>query len=125
VETHIKVLAVLNIILGGLGVITALVVLVFFGGLAGVVSTDSDPEAAAGVAALGVIGGVGFIVIAALSVPSLIAGFGLLKYRRWAQILAIVMSVLNLPGIPIGTALGIYGLWVLLNKDTKPFFNPA
>ena len=124
-ETHIKVLAILNIILGALGVITALVILVFFGGLAGVVSTDSDPEAAVGVAALGAIAGIGFIVVAALSVPCVIAGFGLLKFRRWAQILAIVMSVLNLPGIPFGTALGIYGLWVLLNRETKPLFNPA
>ena len=121
-ETHVKVLAVLNIVLGVLGVLMALFVLVFFGGLAGLVSTDSDPDAAVGVAALGMIGGVGFFVIAVLSVPSIIAGAGLLKFRPWAQTLTIVMSVLNLISFPFGTALGVYGLWVLFNKDTKPLF---
>jgi len=125
VEQHVKILAILNIVLGGLGVISALVVLIFFGGLAGVASTDSAPEAATGAAALGLIGGIGALIIAVLSVPCLIAGLGLLKFRPWAQTLAIVMSVLNLPGIPFGTALGIYGLWVLLNKDTKPIFKTA
>ncbi len=125
VEQHVKILAILNIVLGGLGVISALVVLIFFGGLAGVASTDSNPEAATGAAALGLIGGIGALIIAVLSVPCLIAGLGLLKFRPWAQTLAIVMSVLNLPGIPFGTALGIYGLWVLLNKDTKPMFKTA
>jgi hypothetical protein len=29
---------------------------------------------------------------------------------------------MNLLSIPIGTALGVYGLWVLLNKETEPLF---
>ena len=31
-----------------------------------------------------------------------------------------MLSVLNLFHIPIDTIIGIYGLWVLLNKDTAP-----
>ena len=121
-EQHVKILAVLNIILGGLGIIVALVVLVLFGGLAGVASSDSSPDAQGGAAILGLIGGLGFIFIAIISIPSVIAGFGLLKFRSWAQILTIVLSVLGLLNFPFGTALGIYGLWVLLNKETKPLF---
>jgi hypothetical protein len=30
----------------------------------------------------------------------------------------------NFAAFPLTTALGIYGLWVLLNKETKPLFNP-
>jgi len=124
-EQHVKMLAILNIVLGGLGVLFALAVLIFFGGLAGIASHDSDPDAPVGAAVLGLIGGLGSLLIAVLSVPCVIAGFGLLKFRSWAQTLTLVMSVLNLFSVPFGTALGIYGLWVLLNKDTKPLFKTA
>ena len=123
-EQHVKVLAVLNIVFGALGVLTAILILVFFGGLAAVVSSDVQPDAQAA-AVLGGIGGIGAVIVGALSLPSLITGLGLLKFRPWAQTLGIVMSVLSLPAIPFGTALGAYGLWVLLNKDTKPIFRTA
>ena len=34
----------------------------------------------------------------------------------------IVLSALHLVNIPIGTILGIYGLWVLLSKETDLLF---
>lgn len=123
-EQHVKILAVLNIILGGLGIVVALLVLVLFGGLAGVAGSDPNPDAQGGAAVLGLIGGLGFAFILIISIPCVIAGFGLLKFRSWAQILTIVLSVLGLLNFPFGTALGIYGLWVLLNKETKPLFHP-
>jgi hypothetical protein len=58
-----------------------------------------------------------------LALPGLIAGWGLLAYKPWARILGLVLSVLNLLNIPVGTALGIYGLWVLFNKDTERLFS--
>ena len=121
-EQHVKVVAILNIVCGGLGVLLALVVLLFFSGMAGVVHSDPSPDSDVGVAALGVIGVVGFVAIAFISVPSVIGGIGLLKYREWARILLIVMSALNLINVPFGTALGIYGLWTLLNDGTRVLF---
>jgi hypothetical protein len=44
---------------------------------------------------------------------SLIAGYGLLMRRSWARIFTIVLAVFALFKIPVGTALGIYTLWVL------------
>jgi len=121
-EQHVKVLAILNIVLGVLGVLTALVALFFFGGLAWIAGMEPEPDAAAGAAVLGAIGAIGFLVLAVFSIPSIIAGYGLLHYRSWAQTLTIVLSVLNLINVPLGTAIGVYGLWVLLNEDTKPLF---
>jgi hypothetical protein len=127
VEQHVKVLAILNIVLGGLGVLGALLVLVFFGGLAGVVGSDPEPGAHGGAAVLAIIGGIGSIIMLVFSIPCVIAGIGLLKFRSWAHVLGIVLSVLeivNFAAFPISTGLGIYGLWVLLNKETKPLFSP-
>lgn len=44
----------------------------------------------------------------------LMAGWGLLQREPWARILAIVLAFISLLNVPLGTALGIYTLWVLL-----------
>jgi len=51
-----------------------------------------------------------------LLVPSFIGGFGLLRNKRWARVLLIVVSVEFLFSFPVGTVLGGYGLWALLNR---------
>jgi hypothetical protein len=44
---------------------------------------------------------------------ALIAGYGLLNRRPWGRIVAIIAAILALLKFPIGTALGIYTLWVM------------
>ena len=50
------------------------------------------------------------------------AGVGLLQYRSWGRTVALVMSVLFLFKFPIGTAIGIYALWVLLSEQGREFY---
>ena len=50
------------------------------------------------------------------------AGYGLLNYKSWARILAIILAILNLILFPIGTALGIYTLVIMFNEETKALF---
>lgn len=123
-ETHVKVVAVLNLVLGGLGLLGALVVLVLFGGAAGLVRSQEGIQPEAGLAAgiVGLIGGAIFLVVLVISLPCLIGGWGLLERREWARILVIVLSAFNLLNIPIGTLIGAYSLWVLLARDTQPLF---
>jgi hypothetical protein len=122
---HIRILGILHIVFGALGIAGALIVLLIFGGLAGVVAVANDTgdvDRAAGMAALGGIGLVVFFIILVLSVPGLIAGIGLLKLRPWSRMLTIVLSALDLFSVPVGTALGIYGLWALLSQPTEALF---
>lgn len=42
-----------------------------------------------------------------------VAGYSLLTRRPWGRMLTIVLAVLALFKFPVGTALGIYSLWVL------------
>ena len=58
-----------------------------------------------------------------VSLPGLITGIGLLKLQPWARIVGLVLAAINLINIPFGTVLGIYGLWVLLNKETETLFS--
>jgi hypothetical protein len=51
-------------------------------------------------------------------VPGLIGGIGLLYFRPWARVVLLLPSLLFLFVVPIGTVIGIYGLWILLNAKT-------
>jgi hypothetical protein len=57
-----------------------------------------------------------------LALPGIIAGYGLLKRRPWARMVAIVLGLLGLVNMPFGTALGIYTLWVLFQPDAAGIF---
>jgi len=120
---HVKILGILHIIYAGLVVLVGIFVLVIMGGIAGIVSTtDTSPDSQVAPPILGLIGIGVFVLLAVLSLPGIIGGFGLLQFKPWARILVIVLSALELISIPFGTALGIYGLWVLLNRGTERLF---
>ena len=123
-QTHVKVLGVLYIALGILGLIGVLVIALVFGGAAGIVSVAADdPEATA--IALPILGTVGTAIglfILLMSIPDIIAGIGLLERRPWARILGIVLCILGLLHFPLGTIVGVYGLWVLLSTETEALF---
>jgi hypothetical protein len=54
-----------------------------------------------------------------IALASLIAGFGLIKFKTWSRIFGIIIAVISLVKFPLGTAIGIYGLWVLTRKESK------
>jgi len=122
-ETHVKVLGFLQIILGAMGILLSLFLMVVFGGIAGLVGMQADPdEAAIAIPILGVIGTGLSMFIFALSVPGIVVGIGLLKFRPWARVLGLILSILLLVHIPFGTIVGVYGLWVLLTAETEKLF---
>ena len=119
-EQHVKVLSVLFIIFGILGVIGALAFFALGAGTAAtILAQDNSPDAQVGAAWAG--GCISFVaaLIAIISIPSIIAGWGLSKRKRWSRMLTIVLAILSLPQIPIGTAIGIYALVVMFNEETK------
>ena len=122
-ETHFKVLGWLYLAFGALGIIAAILVFAMLSTL-GLwlqrLNVDGLPLGFTHIASgLGLLAAIFLIV---LSVPGLIAGYGLLNFQSWARILTIVLSVLNLIHPPFGTLLGVYGLWVLLSSKGEAFF---
>jgi hypothetical protein len=122
--THVKVLAVLYIVLSGIGLLFGILMLFAAGTIAGLVGVSASPEdAAIAIPIVGIAGTALAVVLLLFSAPGLITGWGLLKLRPWARILGIVLAVISLINFPIGTAVGIYGLWVLLTRDTERLFS--
>ena len=65
---------------------------------------------------------VGFFLVI-ISIPGIIGGIGLLKYKNWARILILIVAAIDLINFPFGTALGVYSIWVLVQPETAQLFN--
>lgn len=119
-EQHIKVVSVLFIILGILGIVVAVAFLMLGAGTAAtILAQDNSNEARVGAAWAG--GCITFIaaLFGLMSIPSIIAGWGLSQRKSWARILTIILAILSLPQFPVGTAIGVYALVIMFNEETK------
>jgi uncharacterized membrane protein len=53
------------------------------------------------------------------SIACVAAAVGLLERQGWGRTLSLLMACVSLINIPLGTALGIYTLWVLMSGDAE------
>ena len=120
--THVKVLGALFIVFGAFYVLLAFGSSMILGFVAALVGTQGGEDAGVGAGILGMVGAAAFVFWLCIGIPGIIAGIGLLKMKPWARILAIVLSAIRLISFPFGTILGVYGLWVLFNKETEALF---
>ena len=111
-NTHIKAVGWLWIANGALSVLMALIGLTVIN-WPGVIPSARD-------SILVSIGALCFFLPGVIAY--VLAGYGLLKYKSWARILAIILAILNLILFPIGTALGIYTLVIMFNEEVKALF---
>jgi len=119
-EQHIKVLSVLFIILGILGIVVAVAFLVLGAGTAAtILAQDQSDEAKIGAAWAGSCISVVAVLFGLMAIPSIIAGWGLSQKKGWARILTIILAILSLPQFPVGTAIGVYALVILFNDEAK------
>ncbi len=115
-EKHVTILGAFFLALSIQGLLGAFIVFIAVTG-GGLLS--GEMEAIAITSTVGTIIG-GLLLL--LSLPGLVAGIGLIQRRPWARILTLILSFLLLLKIPLGTALGIYGIWVLMQDEAARIF---
>ncbi|MGQ8335889.1 hypothetical protein ACUNWD_05010 [Sunxiuqinia sp. A32] len=115
-ERHINIVAALRIGVSILGIIIALIVFTVLN-LVGNFSGDPQANMILSIIANGLA--VFFII---LSVPGIIGGIGLFQRKEWARILVLIISVLDLFNFPIGTAIGAYSIWALVQPEVVAQF---
>jgi hypothetical protein len=118
-HTHIKVLGGLYL---GVSIVSLLIGGFIFLLLIGIGAVTNDQTAFWTLTIVGIVVG-SFLVL--ISIPGIVAGIGLLRFRSWARILALVLGVLNLFNIPFGTLLGLYTFLILLSDESTPLFEQA
>ena len=117
-ENHLTAVGALSIGLSVLGILVGAFAFVL---LAGIGYAVQEEDASIVLLTIGTVFGFLFLI---LSIPGIIGGIGIFKRKEWARILVLVVSAMHLINIPIGTAVGAYSIWVLVQKETILLFNP-
>jgi hypothetical protein len=78
-------------------------------------------------AGIGIIGGIITVIFygflgAVFVLPTALASRKMWKRRRNARIWGIIAAILVLPIMPLGTLLGIYGLWFFFSTESRRFY---
>jgi len=119
VREHVKLLGILWMAYSAMHVVGGVLMLLFaklvFVRLIGI-PNGPPPELVTWLRPL--ISMIGWLILAKAAV-GFVAGWGLLQHEEWARVTALVIGFLALLSVPIGTALGIYTLWVLLPSQSE------
>lgn len=106
-----NVVAALQIGLSILTIITGVIIYIIFF-LVGDFTEEQEAKFV-----LSIVANVLIIFFVVLSIPGIIAGIGLFKRKEWARILTLIISVLELFNFPLGTAVGVYSIWALVQPE--------
>lgn len=119
-SSHLRLLSVLQLVWGAIGVLLGVSTFILAGGAAAIGWTTDGDELAAGVTAIAFI--VCAIVLLAAGGANAWAGNALTRRHPNGRLGTLFLAVPNLFILPFGTALGIYAFWVLLHNETRTKF---
>ena len=111
-EKHLTIVALINITFG---IILFCVGILLFVLIAGGGMLSGDIEAIFITGSIGSAFGLFFTILA---IPEILGGIGLLQKKNWGRIIILIVSIIDLINIPIGTAIGVYSIWVLMSDKT-------
>jgi hypothetical protein len=118
-ESHKRILGIIYIVSAAFQALIALFLNILFATIFSLVMDRADQEDAAIMELVGkLLEWLPSIIILFFAIPSLIAGVGLLNKKPWALILALILGCFKLFSFPIGTAIGVYTIWVY-SQDQK------
>lgn len=121
--SHNKILGILHLAYGGLTALLMLAISIFML-MIGAFATNNrgEPLPASFLALI-------MIVVAAVTVfqitPSFLAGYALLKRKRWAKTMGIIAAMVAGLSFPLGTALCVYTLWFLFGESGRFLYRKA
>ncbi|MEP7127935.1 MAG: hypothetical protein ABI729_03665 [Chitinophagales bacterium] len=118
-ETHKRVLGILFIISGAFQIIGMLFISAFIGAIFPLIFSHAEPDVVWIIEwIIPFVRIISITVILLLSIPSIVGGWGVLNQKSWALTLVLVMGCFKLFSFPVGTALGVYAIWVY-SEDKK------
>jgi hypothetical protein len=122
-QEHNKYVGIAHLIYAAFHVLMMFVSFIFMGLMFGTMfgrapQTGAPPPPAF----IGLIFGLIAVFNILTTIPSLVAGYALLKRKPWAKIAGIVGGVLAAMSFPIGTAVAVYTFWFLFSDPGKQLY---
>lgn len=112
-EVHKRILAILYIISGSLQILGMLFVTAFISTFIPLIMDEAGSDAQwVFVWLVPFIRIIAIVVILFFSIPSIIGGVALLNNKSWSLTLLLILGCFKLFSFPIGTAIGIYTIYV-------------
>jgi hypothetical protein len=121
-SAHLRLLSVLQLVWGAVGVLLGTSTLVLAAGAAAIGWTTTGDELAAGITAAAFA--ICAVVLLAAGSANAWAGTALKRQHPTGRLGTLFLAVPNLFVLPFGTALGVYAFWVLLHNETRAKFEP-
>lgn len=119
--THLRLLSVLQIVWGGIGMLLGVAITMLAAGAVAIGWTTGGDEVAAGITAMAFL--LVAILLLAAGGANAWAGRALRRRQPAGRLATLGLAVPNLFVLPFGTALGVYALWVLLHDETRAGFH--
>jgi hypothetical protein len=117
-KKHVTLVGSLQIGFSTLGLMAAVAVFVALTFARHMTEDDEVPQIVLGFLSVSIP-----LLLGALSILGLVGGIGVLSYKPWARYLVIVLATIGCVNIPIGTAKGVYTIWVLIQDETVKLFS--
>ena len=110
-KDHNKIIGIMHLIWGGFNTLMMLIIFpIIYVFMRDMMMRDPNlpPEF---VSFFTAIMAAAFVFTLILSLPPLLAGYAMLKRKRWAKVMSIIAACFEALSIPFGTALAVYSLW--------------
>ncbi len=125
-ETHKRVLGILYIVSGSLHILLMLFLSALFSILLPFIFEHAKvDEQWILVYIVPFVQIIGVITILLFAIPSIIGGIALLNKKKWGLTLVLIVGCFKLFSFPIGTALGVYAIWVYSENHKHQVSNSA
>jgi hypothetical protein len=110
---HKRTLGILYIVAGTLTILGALVINILISFILSFAFSEvNEEERRALELAQTILSFLPAFMILFFALPTLIAAFGLLTKKSWGVTFALIVGCIKLFSFPIGTALGVYSIWI-------------
>ena len=114
---HIRIISIILIVLGAFYILTAGLITIF-----GLMATNNQAQTG-DVALLSAIltGGTILLPLVLIGVAHILTARAFRLGKNWSRIALWILAIINLGNVPVGTGIGLYAMWVLLNTRQDAF----